>query len=526
MTTIPQPPQSLAKRFLIRLSSDLTIKSDQVRAQFLGRLFRNIHNRLSQKDIQGTCRVEKRWSRIYVEAEDPNIAVVLSQIFGVHGVQEILAEVPAVEEGISNAVCQRYTSMIVGKTFAVRVRRTGTHPFTSEGLERSLGAALMEKVRAMDDKTGTKVSLNHPEVVVSVEVRGDLAMLLGPETSGPRGLPIGVGGRALALVSGGFDSMVAAWMAHKRGLELDFVTFNMGGAGTEGLLVANLADFCRRWSTGSRSRLVIVDFSEVVGELRRSVRPSLGQVILKRMFYRAAQEVAHGLDIQTLITGENIGQVSSQTLQNLYATEMVFDEPSKLERSLLGQESKGCRPRPMVLRPLIMAEKDDIIAQSRSIGVYEGAVKVPELCQIFKDRPSTQVASHRAATGEGDFDFGILGRALQQAKTVVLKSLTDDELAMWTSHYNFDLRVSSWRGYDILIDMRSEDLYQKAHLPKAINLAAHRLEFGGVALDQEKSLLLYCEHGLESALIAQSLRQKGLKAFSLNGGFASVKDVF
>lgn len=539
-------------RFLIRLSSDLTIKSDQVRAKFLGILYRNIHNRLSAPEFKGTSRVEKRWSRIYVEAEDPTVRTALSQIFGVHGVQEILADVPASWDDLITSALKQYSAMIAGKSFVVRVRRTGVHPFTSEQLEQAVGAALLAQALEREGEAAgapgapshghapTRVSLRAPEVTVSIEVRGDRGLLLGAETPGPRGLPIGVGGRALALVSGGFDSMVAAWLAHKRGLELDFITFNLAGPGAEGPLLALLSDFCHRWSTGSRSRLVVVDFSAVVTELRRTVKPSLGQVILKRLFYRAAHAYGASLGIQTLITGENIGQVSSQTLQNLYTTEAVFDELPKIPLFQAPPGAKafsGCA-RPMVLRPLIMAEKHDIIALSRQIGIYEGASKIPEYCQIFKDRPSTQVAPQWAASGETGFDFGVLAQSLSQATTVALKSLAAEAIHKWSTQQNSGLRVSEWQAYDVLVDLRSEDLYLKDHLPNAINLAPYRLELAlqpagtagnegsacdpsGYLLDPMKSYLLYCEHGLHSALLAQSLRQKGFKAFSLKNGFSA-----
>jgi thiamine biosynthesis protein ThiI len=526
----PLDPPGKTTAFLVRLGSDLTIKSDRVRAQMLGKLYRNIQNHLREPRIQGAVQVQKKWSRIYVQGQDPGISRALSEIFGVHSIQPILKQIPCHWEEILEQSIPCYRPLIEGKGFVVRVRRTGQHSFRSEDLERELGARLLKA------SPKSHVDLHHPQVTVSLEIRENDVFLLGEQMPGPSGLPIGAGGKSLALISGGFDSLVASWCAHKRGLELDFLFFNLdAGSLVKSNLRENLYHFHQRWSTGSRSRLIIVDFKPVVEEIQKKVRPALRQVVLKRFFYRGATYFAKSLGLPALVTGENIGQVSSQTLQNLVATEHVLGSSDPAAALISGVFPPEGTDRPIVLRPLLTAEKDEIIRLAKHLGTYEGSCRMPELCQLSQERPATHVSPAKAWDAEKNLDFSILMAALRQAHISLVRdwssppdssslahlpnSAGGGSLSIGEDHALHSPPVSGVKPSEILVDIRDEEDFRQGHLPQAIHIPSYVLESETPPLQRDLSYVLYCQKGLLSGLIAQALLQRGYRVKSLKKGF-------
>ncbi|MEJ2185682.1 MAG: THUMP domain-containing protein, partial [Gemmatimonadota bacterium] len=211
------------------------------------------------------------------------------------------------------------------------------------------------------------VDLDHPDLVVRVEVRDDRAYLFGDRIDGAGGLPLGVEGRALGLISGGYDSAVAAWLLLKRGVNLDYVFCNLGGDAYERAVVQVAKVLADDWSYGSRPRLHVVDFGAPVDELRAKVKQSYWQVVLKRLMYRAASWIGEELGSGAIVTGEAMGQVSSQTLTNLRAIEPASSLP--------------------VFRPLLGFDKNEIIERAQHVGTAGLSEQVKEYCAIAPGRP-------------------------------------------------------------------------------------------------------------------------------------------
>jgi diphthamide synthase (EF-2-diphthine--ammonia ligase) len=240
--------------------------------------------------------------------------------------------------------------------------------------------------------TPNGVDLSSPEVTASSRCGTRAAYLFSERVDGAGGLPLGVEGRAVALLSGGYDSAVAAWLLLKRGVALDYVFCNLGGDAYERAVVQVGKALADEWSYGTRPRLHVVDFGDVLQELKEKTRDAYWQVVLKRLMYRAACTVAAERGAGAIITGEAVGQVSSQTLPNLRAIETVATLP--------------------VLRPLIGFDKDEIIDRARSIGTAALSEQVKEYCAIAPGYPVTAARVERVDAEEGRMDLSVLDAAV------------------------------------------------------------------------------------------------------------------
>ena len=251
------------------------------------------------------------------------------------------------------------------RTFRVRARRGDKRfPMNSMEVDREVGAAII-------DALGFKVDLRDPELTVSIEILADAAFVSAGKIPGPGGLPVGVSGRALALISGGIDSPVAAYRMMRRGLALDFVHFHayplVSTASLEKAcdLVAHLTRY------QARSTIALVPFGMLQREIvARSDRP-LRVVLYRRFMMRIASALAARSRARALVTGESLGQVASQTLDNMAVIENAARIP--------------------VMRPLLGMDKNEIVDQARSIGTFETSILPDQdCCTLFvPEHPET-----------------------------------------------------------------------------------------------------------------------------------------
>ena len=204
--------------FLLRLSSDLTTKADKTRRRFLRILIANLRDALQAEGL--TASVEPGWVRVLVTCDDARAADVARRVFGVHSVSPVEEIAPGSLEELVDRAAAFFEPHMRGKTFAVRARKATPVAYRSHDIEVELGAKLAPH---------GKVQLVNPEVTCSVEVRDKHTYLFHDSYAAWRGLPGGAEGRAVALVSGGFDSAVAAWMMLRRGVALDYVFCRLGG---------------------------------------------------------------------------------------------------------------------------------------------------------------------------------------------------------------------------------------------------------------------------------------------------------
>lgn len=471
---------------LLRPSGELATKSRQTRRRFQRSLVAALEDALASA---GTAyEVHDDWGRIYVRASSRAALDVVARVYGIASFSEVEATSEASLDSIVEVGERVYAERVRGGTFGVRARRAGTHSFSSRDVNYELGAALNRYAQ---------VDLGDPDVAVGVEVRDETAYFFSDQIPGAGGLPAGVEGHALALISGGYDSAVAAWMMLRRGVALDYVFCNLAGGAYERAVLAVAKLLADEWSYGLRPRIHVVDFEEPVRRLRERVRESYWQVILKRLMYRTADLIAEQTGAHAIITGESVGQVSSQTLANLAAI-----DPSA---------------RAPVLRPLVGFDKAEIIERSRRIGTYPLSEKVREYCALSELRPVTEAAPEDAAAEEAGLDLSIIDSAVEARRVLELRQLDPAELVM---PYLYTSEVADGT---VVIDTRSPAQFDAWHYPGARYWDFWDLFRGVESLEKEPTYVLYCELGLKTAQLAEKLQRAGYEAYSFKGGVRALR---
>ncbi|MDN5986317.1 MAG: tRNA 4-thiouridine(8) synthase ThiI, partial [Hafniaceae bacterium] len=330
---------------------------------------------------------------------------------------------------------------------------------------------------------------SHPQVTVHLEIEDDRLLLIKGRYEGLGGYPIGTQEDVLSLISGGFDSGVSSYMLMRRGCRVHYCFFNLGGSAHE-IGVKQVAHYLwNRFGSSHRVRFVAIDFAPVVGEILEKVDDGQMGVILKRMMMRAASKVAERYGVQALVTGEALGQVSSQTLTNLRLIDGVTDT--------------------LILRPLISHDKEHIIDMAREIGTEDFAKTMPEFCGVISKSPTVKAVKSKIEAEEENFDFDILERVVAEAQNMDIR-----EIAQQTSEQVIEVEtVDALSGDEVVLDIRSNDEQEDKPL-KIEGLEVKSLPFYKLAtqfgdLDQNRNYVLYCDRGVMSRLQALYLKEQG-----------------
>ncbi len=482
--------EDLPHLVLLRLSGELATKARATRARFETRLLRNLRDALASAGIE--AQVRRTRSRLFVSTATPAALEVLARVAGVQSLSAAVARPGGTLDQVVEAGAELFGEVVEGRRFAVRARRVGERheiPLRARDVERALGARLLPMAAAVD--------LDGPEVTVRVELFGTSAYFFSEVRRGPGGLPVGVEGRAVALVSGGFDSAVAAWQMLRRGVALDYVFCNLGGATHQLGVLRVLKVLADGWSHGTQPRLYSVSFEGVAEDLRAGTEARYWQVLLKRLMLRAATRVAGERNAAAIVTGEALGQVSSQTLQNL----AVISETTALP----------------ILRPLVGLNKEDIIEQARHVGTAELSAVVSEYCAMVARRPATSATLAAVLAEEAKLDPARLERALAERVVFDLRALDPEAQGIP------ELEIREIPAGAVVIDLRSSEAFRAWHPPDAVQLDfAHALQaFRSFARD--RTYVVCCEFGLKSAHLAESMRREGLQAFHVPGGVKTLR---
>src|SRR5208337_4018621 len=347
MTADPSTGTGISGNPVMVRYGELFLKSEPVRHHFIGMLLRNIRHALAANGL--SARYETPRGRILIFGEEPGqIADIVARVFGVIDVSICTLTGKEVETLSSAAADLAFSHIGSGKSFAVRAKRQQKVGLTSQELGEQIGSAVYDRI------PGLRVDLEKPDYEIFVEVRDFGGLVYDSRIPAPGGLPFGTQGHVLVLLSSGIDSPVASWLAMKRGCEITHLHLDAGRWAGADVLAAATENHRKLscWCPGQDIRMVIVKNEALFDEMQRlRIQPRYRCVICKRFMHRVAARIMGSEGQQALVTGENLGQVASQTLANLSVISEAVTVP--------------------VLRPLITYDKEETITLARRIGTFD-----------------------------------------------------------------------------------------------------------------------------------------------------------
>lgn len=398
MSYVPSAPPVGDEIFLLKMG-EMVLKGLN-RRTFEERLMGNARRRLQK---YGKFRIYSRQSITYVEPKEAGCDMdgafaTLSRLFGVVGLSRAKACEKTPEAILETAKTYLHDDLMAARTFKVESKRSDkTFPLTSIQLSQYVGGELNEAFPHI------QADMHHPELTVHVEVRDFAAYVHGDPAPGAGGLPVGVGGKAVSLLSGGIDSPVASWMMAKRGVALEMVHFfSYPYTSPEAKdKVLTLAQLLTPWC--GRLTVHVVPFTKIQEQLRLHCPEALFTLLMRRFMMRISERVAQRVGAHGLITGESLGQVASQTMDAMAVTGQVCTLP--------------------VFRPLVGMDKEEIVRTARKIGTFETSIlPYEDCCTVFTPRhPKTHPKLEEITEAEAALDIeALVEEAVQGIERVVL----------------------------------------------------------------------------------------------------------
>ena len=472
-------------KFIIRLFPEISIKSKPVRNRLIRQVRQNLVNVCKHHGI--SVNAYAQWDKvvaIFDETVTKDRAITeLSRIPGIHSFMEVNEYPFTTLDSLFDEIKDVVGPSIENKTFAVRVKRKGQHEFNSQMAERVIGG----KFKASFPNKG--VCLDNPEVLIHIEIENQTAYLSGEKHLGIGGYPVGSQGEVFSLISGGFDSGVSTYDVLHRGCRVNYLFFNMGGTAHEIGVKQESYFLWDRFASSHRVRFVTIPFEPIVGQILERTHHGVRGVILKRMMMRVGSLVAKKFDAEALVTGESLGQVSSQTLRNLTHIDNVCDV--------------------LLLRPLVTADKQDIIDKSRQIGTIGFAESMPEYCGVISDHPNVCPSASFVEEEEAKMDSDLVQKAFESMKVVDINDIPKDTTKLKTEVET----VSELLSNEVVLDVRAPDDVEKAPLTveghEVITMPFYKTASDFHTLDQIKTYALYCDQGVMSLMQAKQLKEKG-----------------
>ena len=356
------------------------------RRAFEDRLVSNVSRRLRKC---GSFQLSLRQSTIYAEATgecDMDAAFAAArQVFGIVTVARSVSCEKDMDAIAQTAAAYLAEQFAAARSFKVESKRADKRfPMNSIQVSQAVGGLLAERFPAV------RVDVHNPDLTVYVEIREKAAYIHAPSVPGAGGLPVGMGGHAVSLLSGGLDSPVASWMMARRGVELEMVHF-VSPPYTSPQAREKVIELARQLTPWCGLMIVhVVPFTRIQEEIRKNCPEEYFTLIMRRFMMRLAEAVARKAGAKALITGESLGQVASQTMMALAVTDSVAGMP--------------------VLRPLIGMDKVEIIRTAREIGTYETSIlPYEDCCTVFTPRhPATRPGIAEVERAEAALDVEAL----------------------------------------------------------------------------------------------------------------------
>lgn len=373
------PPD--ADSVLVR-HGELGVKSDQVRRKMEQQLADNLRAMLDARGLSGD--IDQHRNRLFVHTDHPaDVTAAAANTFGVTSASAVTTVEPtlsAIEAALAATAREQYDS----GAFAVDARRAGpadAHPFSSTDIESDGGAAVWEAIEELGGEPA--VDLDEPDFELFVECRADEAYVFCEKRSGPGGLPLGTQRPVVALISGGIDSPVAAWQVMKRGAPVIPVYVDLGdyGGPDHRARAVSTVKTLASYAPGHDLSLTVVNAGNVVTDLSQSLG-ALRMLVLRRFMLATAEAIAQDREAVGIVTGEAIGQKSSQTSANIAVTDAATTLP--------------------VYRPNLTVDKSEITNHARSIGTFEDSTIDTGCNRVAPSHPETNASLEAVRAAEPD----------------------------------------------------------------------------------------------------------------------------
>jgi tRNA uracil 4-sulfurtransferase len=357
---------------------EITLKDKWTRQNWERILAGNISYSIRNEGIE--AKITKGEGRIFIHTPDPRAGEIASQVFGVISSSPAQSIDPDLSEMSRSAV-----SIASGRnfsSFAIRARRSGG-TISSEEIGRFVGEAVR-------NATGMTVDLNHPDLEIFVEARTDRAYVFTEILKGVGGLPLGSQGKMLSLISGGIDSPVAAWLMMKRGCTTSLLHFDAqpyADSLRQSLLSAKIL---AEWTAGRKINFIQVPISKGIEKIAAH-HPRATCILCRRLMYRIATEIVKSEGALGLVTGYSLGQVASQTPDNIMAEQSGIDVP--------------------IYHPLISMDKTEIVELARKIGTYK-VTEETKSCTAVPQKPMTKAKVDKILEIDEELGLKYLAKAL------------------------------------------------------------------------------------------------------------------
>lgn len=379
----------MEKLILIKYG-ELTTKKDN-RNYFLNLLEKSINEKLEGISY----KIEKDYYRMFIHTKE--IDTIVNKLKCVFGIHKIVVAYKIDDSNINN-ICKCSINILNNtdfKTFKVETNRSDkTYKINSNEVSKVVGAAILKNLKNVN------VDVHNPEITLNIEIRKEASYIYYEIYDGMKGYPIGTLGRALLMLSGGIDSVVAGYLSIKRGVSLDFIYFeSIPHTSLEARnKVIDLANLLNKY--GNHGKIYIVNFTKIQEYIYKNMKSDYLITFMRRMMYRIAEQVAKNNDLNAIINGENIGQVASQTLTSIKAVNEVTNYP--------------------IIRPLATYDKLEIIDIAKKIGSYDISIlPYEDCCTIFVPKhpvinPKTEIIQKE----EEKFDFSLIEEAIKSIITI------------------------------------------------------------------------------------------------------------
>ena len=380
---------------------EMALKGKNIRS-FIQALQENLQVKL--KDFPNV-KVKRTQGRMFVllNGHEPEpIIEICRKVFGIHSLSLALKVENDVEQ-IKEAALEALKKADA-RTFKVAAKRVDKNfPHGSLEMNQIVGSHLLVNTE------GYTVDVHEPDVEIKVEIRQEATYITSENISGAGGLPVGTAGKSLLLLSGGIDSPVAGYLAMKRGVQLEAIHFHSPPYTSERARQKVLDLTKKLVGYGKSIKVHIVPFTKLQQEIFREMPDSYAMTIMRRMMFRIAEAVCEQENILSLTTGENLGQVASQTMESMHAINEVTNYP--------------------VIRPLIAMDKAEVVDISKEIDTYEISIlPYEDCCTIFVPKsPKTRPRRDKINALEARHDFGpSIEEAIAGIETIYITAKSED----------------------------------------------------------------------------------------------------